>query len=565
MPTPPPGGGTVDQHTAAERDEDREEPPGHAGRSRWLSLTVLATALGMIVMDGTVVSVSLPVIVEDLHLSLDDAQWVTASYAVVLAALLLTAGRLGDRYGRRRVLVVGIVLFLLGSVLSSAAESSGTLIAARLVQGLGGAAVLPGTLSTVNATFRGRDRAAAFGVWGAVISGAAAVGPLLGGWLTTSYSWPWIFLVNVPLGVLVLVGTAVWVPETRAAGDVRGSDVPGFLLSVVGFGTLVFALIEGQQLGWWAPAGDGDVLGLRWPADAPVSLVPVLLGVALLSLVAFVLWERRRAREGRFVLVNLGLFGLPTFRWGNVTAGTVAVGEFGLIFVLPLYLVDVLDLSSLQAGLVIAAMALGAFFSGASARHLAARIGPPAVVVVGLVLEIVGVLAVSVAVGPAASLLVLSALLVVYGVGLGLASAQLTGTTLRDVPSQESGQGSATQSTVRQLGSALGTAVVGAVLAAALTSSVPAALADVPGLPPAQVQRLATETSASAGSLIARLRAEGTASDLGEDTPRVVEALDQGFADATAASLRGATVFLLLGFGGSLLVVRAARRERTTT
>lgn len=554
-------GGTVEEQGTA-RVGGRQA--ADAGRSRWLSLTVLATALGMIIMDATVVSVSLPTIVEDLDLSLDDAQWVTAAYNVVLAALLLTAGRLGDALGRRRVLAVGVVLFLVGSLMSSQAESSGALIVARLVQALGGAAVLPGTLSTVNATFRGKDRAAAFGVWGAVIAGAAAIGPLLGGWLTTSFSWPWIFLVNVPIGALVLVGLAVWVPETRAPSDLPGRDVLGPVLSALGFGMLVFGLIEGQQLGWWRPSGDGTVLGLTWPQDAPVSVVPVLFALSAVVLALFVLWERHLARRRRSALLDLGLFALPTFRWGNITAATVAVGEFGLLFVLPLYLVDVLDLSALGAGFVLAALALGAFFSGAAARLVAARIGPPRVVVVGLAIEIVGVLAVALVVGPATEPALLAALLVVYGVGLGLASAQLTGTTLLEVPPQESGQGSAAQSTVRQLGSALGTAIVGAVLAASLMSSVPARLADVPGLPPAEADQLADDTSASAGSLIARLRSEGTASPLGPDEPRVVAALDAGFADATAASLRGALVFLVLGFGGSLLVVRAARGRSQT-
>ena len=167
---------------------------------KWAGLFVLATALSMIVLDGTIVGVALPTIIEDLHLDLGDAQWVNASYSVVFAALLLTAGRLGDRLGRRNMLLGGVVVFLAGSLLASQADDAGTLIVARLIQGVGGAFVLPATLSTVNATFRGKDRAVAFGIWGAVISGMAAVGPLLGGWLTTSFTWPWIFLVNLPIG-----------------------------------------------------------------------------------------------------------------------------------------------------------------------------------------------------------------------------------------------------------------------------------------------------------------------------------------------------------------------------
>lgn len=169
---------------------DPSAPPATPDRHRWKALGVLAAGLALIVIDGSIVAVSLPTIIADLSLDLTDAQWVTTSYAVVLSALLLIAGRLGDRMGRRRLLIAGVGVFVLASVLAALSSSGGMLIAARLLQGVGGAAILPSTLSSVNATFRGRERAAAFGVWGAVMAGAAALGPLLGGWLTSGFSWP---------------------------------------------------------------------------------------------------------------------------------------------------------------------------------------------------------------------------------------------------------------------------------------------------------------------------------------------------------------------------------------
>ncbi|WP_029251676.1 DHA2 family efflux MFS transporter permease subunit [Paraoerskovia marina] len=541
-------------------DPEATARPDH----RWRALLVLATALSMIVIDGTIVSVALPVIIDDLGLDLIDAQWVNASYAVVFAALLLTTGRLGDRLGRRKMLVIGVLLFTVGSLLAAVAGGAEALIGARVVQGLGGALVLPATLSTVNATFRGKDRVTAFAIWGAVISGMAAVGPLLGGWLTTSFTWPWIFLVNLPIGALVLVGTFLWVPETRAHISEPGLDVVGLLLSAGGFGALVFGLIEGQTLGWWTPDTALSIFGLTWSADAPVSVVPVVLALAVIMLVGFVAWERHRARVGRSALLDLSLFSIPTFRWGNLTAMTVAVGEFGIIFVLPLFLVNVLGLSTMGAGLVLAAMALGAFFSGAMARHLAAAVGAPMVVVIGLLLEVVGVIAVAFTVTPTTSAWLLAALLAVYGLGLGLASAQLTGTTLSEVPAELSGQGSATQSTARQVGSALGTAFVGAALAVGLATAVPAAIDEVADVPAGVSEQLTTATTDSAGSVISELRSEGTDSPAGDATPQVVDALSEGFADATRASLLVAAAFLFLGLAGSGLVVRASRREVVT-
>lgn len=536
--------------------EDEATPPT---RREWLGLAALSTALGMIVLDGTIVGVALPTIIRDLDLDLTDAQWVNSIYAVVLAALLLSSGRLSDRLGRRRMLLVGLVLFMVGSVLAALSDAASPLIWARVVQALGAALIMPATLSTVNATFRGRYRAAAFGVWGAVISGAAAVGPLAGGALTQYASWEWIFIVNIPLGLIVMVTTLMWVRETRGGDNRPGVDVDGALLSGIGFGALVFAIIEGPNLGWWKPTTDFTVFGLTWPATAPISIVPILLLVGIAALVLFVLWERHRARNGRSAILDLTLFSLPTFAWGNVTAAMVAIGEFAIIFVLPLYLMNVLGLDVMIAGLILAAMAVGAFVSGASARHLAARFGAPGVVLLGLFLEVAGVLVLALFISATSSGWLIAAVLAVYGLGLGLASAQLTSTVLRDVPPKQSGQGSATQSTVRQVGSALGTAFSGAALSVALAVTLPKALAQG-GITGDAATQVADETRQSAGTTIEILRQQGTSSPFGADTDAVVQALADGFSDGTRAAMLVAVVFLALGVLGAVRVWVVARR-----
>ena len=455
------------------------EPATGVTRRAWAGLWVLAAALAMIVLDGTIVGVALPAIITDLRLDLTQAQWVNSLYSVVFAALLLTAGRLGDRWGRRRLLLAGLGVFVAASVLAALATDAPALLTARALQGIGGALVLPSTLSTVNATFRGRDRAAAFGIWGAVMSGAAALGPLLGGLLTQVASWPLVFWVNVPIGVAVMIATVRLVDETRDTElDQHGVDLAGPLLSATGLGLIVFGLIESSALGWWTPKAALSVFGLTWPADAAVSPVPVALALGAVLVAAFLLVEARRQARGLATVLDLRLFRLPTFTLGNATALLVAVGEFALLFVLPLFLVTSLGLGMLAAGAVLAAMATGAFLSGASARHLAARLGPSRVVVVGLVLEVIGAAATAVVAALSGSGWLVAAALLPYGLGLGLASAQLTSTTLRDVPTAQSGSGSATQSTVRQLGAAFGSALGGTALAAALTTHNAAALAD---------------------------------------------------------------------------------------
>ena len=530
-----------------------EQDPPAAGR--WAALGMLAAGLGLVVLDGTIVSVSLPSIISDIHLDLGDAQWVNSLYAVVLAALLLSAGSLADRWGRKKLFITGLLIFMAGSLLAATADAAGPLIAARAVQAVGAASIMPATLSSVNSLFQGRERAAAFGIWGAVISGAAAIGPLAGGLLTEYASWHWIFLVNLPLGTALLVLGLIFIPETKGQIDTKGVDVDGALLSSLGMGALVFAIIEGPDAGWLTPSKELKIGSFIWPADAPVSMVALALLISATALTLFVLWERHRARNGRSALLQLRLFEHKTFSWGNLTAASVAIGEFALLFVLPLFLVNALGLSVLQAGFILAAMALGAFASGAAARHLAAALSPAGTVLLGLGMEAAGVAVLAFVLSSSVPIWLIAAALVFYGLGLGLASAQLTGTVLAEVPVQISGQGSATQSTVRQIGSALGTAISGAVLSAALALTLPARL-DEDSVPAAQAAQLAEATRQSAGTTITQLRVQPPAEF---DPAAAIDALSSGFADATRISMLAAMVFLLLGAAGAWRLLHAQR------
>lgn len=536
-----------------------EQHPG-----RWNALAVLAAGLALIVMDGTIVGVALPTMITALDLSLTNAQWVNAIYNVIFAALLLGSGRLGDRIGRRTTFAAGVALFIGGSLLAGLSTTATTLITARAVQGVGGALVLPATLSSVNSLFHGKDRAAAFGVWGAVMSGTAALGPLLGGVLTQYFSWQWIFWVNLPLGLLVLLGIYAWVPQTHGKRNVRGVDVDGLLTSAIGFGLVVFGLIEATTLGWWEKKETLRIGSWSWPESWTVSPVPFAIGIGLIFIGLFLRWELHRARNGRDALLDLSLFKVGTFSWGNLTAAMVAVGEFALMFVLPLFLVNAVGLSTVRTGLVLAAMAFGAFVSGASARHLAARLGAPGVVVLGLALEVVGVGLLAGVVATQGSTWFIVGALVVYGVGLGLASAQLTSTVLAGIPEAQSGAGSATQSTVRQLGSAMGAAIAGSALAAAMARTIPASLDAVAGVPENVLSKLSDATQASAGSMIGQLR-DATPSDpftapLGDARSVVVQQLSSGFAEAAAWSIGFSALFLLLGLLGSVMVLRETKK-----
>ena len=330
-------------------------------------------------MDATVVNVALPVIIEDLGLTATQAEWMNAVYSLMFAALLLTLGRVGDLYGRRKLFGVGMVVFVVASVAAGFSQSGAMLIAARVVQGAGAAAILPATLSTINAVFHGRERAIAFAVWGSTIGGMAALGPLVGGWLTTSSTWRWAFWINVPVGLLVLLGIVRWVPETRDDATRPGLDLTGVVLSAVGLGLIVFGLIEGQHFGWW-----------RQDSGA-ISPVPVALAAGLLLMAAFVAVQRARARADKVVLVDLRLLGVRSFRYGSIAALVVALGEFGLLFTLPLLLQNALGYSALGTGWLIVSLAVGTFVASGTTPQLTTRYGGRAVVRVGLATEAVAV------------------------------------------------------------------------------------------------------------------------------------------------------------------------------
>ncbi|MBN9170915.1 MAG: MFS transporter, partial [Microbacterium sp.] len=237
--------------------------PDYSSR-RWVGLVFISIAVSLIIVDSTIVNVAVPSIVDDLGISSTQVQWVQEAYTLVFAALLLVFGSLADRFGRRRMMLTGVAIFAVSSVAAALAPTGDLLILARLVQGVGGAMILPTTLSLINATFRGKERGLAFAVWGSTIGGMAAVGPLLGGWLTTDFSWRWAFGINVPLGIAIIVGVALTVAESREP-ERRGIDVVGAILSVVTTGSLVFGLVEGRTLGWWRTATPLRIGDWTWP------------------------------------------------------------------------------------------------------------------------------------------------------------------------------------------------------------------------------------------------------------------------------------------------------------
>lgn len=524
------------------------ETPAHG----WLPMLFIGLGTAMIIMDATIVNVSLPSMIADLGLSSIDAEWVNAVYALTFAALLIIFGRVGDRVGRRLVFVLGAVVFVGASIYAAASRSGEHLITARALQGVGGAMMSPTSLSLVNSLYTGRARNIAFALYGSIIGGMAALGPLIGGWLTTNFSWTWAFWINVPIGIAVIVGALKVVPEVRDPGDRAGLDVVGAVLSAVGIGALVFGLIEGRNYGWIRVQEDATLLGREYAAGA-ISPVAIAFLISALSLLGLYLVETRRTRAGRSALIDFRLFRIPTFGLGSVAALIVSLGEFGILFSLPLFLQSVLGYSALGAGALLATLAVGSFISAPTAASLANRYSPRFVARLGMGLEVVGIVGLGATITPTTSAWVMSFWLLIYGMGVGYASAQLTGLILADVPVRQSGQASGTQSTMRQIGSAMGTAVLGTVLFVTLYNQTADHLQEL-GLPQEQATQVADLVETTAGTVIPEL-------DEPPGSPQVQQAASEAFAHAVEITAYVAAGFVFLGLLATLALPPGHQRR----
>lgn len=506
-------------------------------RYRWAVLATLGLGVGTVVMDATIVNVALPRVIDELSLTAADAQWVGAAYSLVFAALLLVVGRVGDLLGRRRLFGAGMTLFMLASVVAGLSVNAPMLIAARLVQGVGASLVVPSTLSTLNAWFTGRARTVAFAVWGIAIGGMAAVGPFVGGWLTTAVTWRWAFWLNIPIGLIVLAGIITVVPETRDPSSRPGLDIAGIVLSSVGMALVVFAAIEGSYFGWWTqPSGT-------------LSPVPVALVVGATLLAVFVASQWTRRRRGAPVLVDLDLLRLSTFRYGIVAALVVAFGEFGLLFTLPLLLQGTLGYSALGTGALMLVLAMGTFLVSGMVPQLTNRVGQRAIVRTGLALEALSVGALALTLSRTIGSVELAGWLFGYGVGVGMATAQLTSVILSQVPSADSGQASGLQSSARQLGSALGVAVLGGLL---ITSVGSTTLANLAGIVPAPAASgIADAVRHSAGIAIAGLTVN----------PAVHAAAADAMVHASRLTTGAAALVILVGLLATLALPRVSEPQ----
>ncbi len=508
--------------------ENSHWPDGHPRRRQ--ILLVLCLSLLVVVIDNTVLNTALPTLARDLHAGTSSLQWIVDAYTLCFAALLIPAGALGDRFGRRLSLIGGLIVFALGSLAASFAPSSGMLIADRVVMGFGAAFVMPATLSILNAVFPPGERAQAIAAWSAVAGVGIVIGPTLGGFLLSHFWWGSVFLVNVPLVALALAGVIRIVPETAEPGR-RSLDIAGTLLVAGALFLIVDAIIEAPSRGW----------------TSPVTLVGALAGSAALAV--FTWWELRVSEP----LIDLRVFSHRAFSVASASVTVIFFALFGSLFVFTQYLQLVRGYSPLSAGIRALPFAIAMGAISPISPWLANKLGNRTIVPAGLALMGLGLLDLSTA-GVQTPNPALALAVAVMGAGMGLVMAPASTTIMTTVPSDQAGAGSAVNDTIREVGGALGVAVVGSITAAAYRSRLSGDL--VTRHAPGVVVHIATGSIAAADAI-----GKGVGGVRGSE---IVQAAHNSFTSAMALGMRVAAAVALVSAVATVAALPGRAKARAS-
>ncbi|HEX4492056.1 MAG TPA: MFS transporter [Acidimicrobiia bacterium] len=521
--------------------------------ARWVTLVIVLLAAFIVVLDNTVLNVSIPTILRDFHTTLPALEWVVTGYALMFATLLIIGGRLGDIYGHRRIFIIGTALFGVGSFIASVSTGVPELVLGEaVIEGIGASLMLPATLALLSGTFQGRERATAFAAWGASAGVAAACGPVVGGFLTTNYSWRWSFRINVIIAPLAIIGAIVFMRDNVSSRKRVKLDFLGAALVAVGMFLFVFALSEGGTYGWLKPVESFSIGGTDlWPGTWSISMIPVVLAVAVAVLAVFYVVERSKERRKAAPLFEFAHLRLATYRYGLLTGLVVAMGQLGLSFVLPVFLQEGRHLSAAQNGLWQLPTGIFVILGAQLGGRLIRSVGTTVVVRAGFVLYAGGIVYLLHAVNLNLTALGLLPGLALYGTGIGFAGAQLTNVVLSEIPNESSGVASGANTTVRQVGAALGVAVIGSLLTAQTVSQTVGAFKRAPL--PANVKAQAIAGVHALGPNYAP-----PASVSGRNAALLQSALEHGVTTGTRWALAFAVVVIAIGTALSFLIPRDA-------
>jgi EmrB/QacA subfamily drug resistance transporter len=527
--------------------------PAHLDPRRWVALLVVLLAAFIVVLDNTVLNVAIPTIRSDFHTTLPSLLWVITGYALTFATLLVIGGRLGDIYGHRRIFIIGAGLFGVGSLVASVSTSVPQLILGEaIIEGIGASLMLPSTLAILSTTFQGRERASAFAWWGATAGVAAAFGPVVGGFLTSNYSWRWSFRINVIIAPIAIIGALVFMKKGERAARRLPLDASGAALIAAGMFLLVFALSEGSTYGWWKPLKEFSVVGHGvWPVSRSVSVMPIVLAVSIAILVWFYFVERAKERRAEHPLFPFAHLKIKTYRYGLLTGLVLAMGQFGLSFVLPVFLQGARLLTPEQNGWWQFPTGVFIIIGAQLGGRLIRAVGVTIVVRLGLFSYAAGMLLIWHAVSLDITALRLVPGLAFYGVGIGFAGAQLTNVVMSEIPAESSGVASGANTTVRQVGAALGVAMIGSLLSVQILSHSVTKIR-------AAVLPAAVKVQALAGVHAQGAFYQPPASTSPHDTSILQHALRTSVAGGTRIALVFAAVVVLLGALVSFLIPRVA-------
>lgn len=538
-------------------DAPDPDPPDPDPR-RWFAAAVVIVSVAIPVLDNTVLNVAIPTILREFRTDLPSLQWVITGYSLTFATFLIIGGRLGDMYGHRRMFIVGAAIFGAGSFLASVSHSVPTLVLGEaIIEGIGASLLLPATLSILSTTFQGAERAVAFAAWGTIAGASVAFGPLVGGFLTTNYSWRWSLRINVIAAPLFIIGALLLMRPDRRPTRRPSIDLPGAAMIATGSFALVFALSEAATYGLFRPLRDFSIAGRDvWPADRAISIAAVAFLAAVVILAGFYAFERAKERRDGDPLFEFSQLKHLGFRYGLQTTMVLAMGQFGFLLVVPVLLQNGQHFTALRAGAYMVPMGALIALGAPLGARLTRVIGTTRVVRIGLVLEAVGLVLVALMISTHTTLLALFPGSALFGIGVGFASSQLTNVILSDIDQAKAGVASGTNTTVRQVGAALGIAVIGSLLNAQTIKQAVRSVQTIT-LPPGVE-----------AATIARIRAQGVNFTPPSGTPReqaieLARALERSVVAGARPALLFAAGVVTLGAFLSLLIPNIGPHEES--
>lgn len=542
MDTPP----INDAQQAIAYADDPQETPQPFWK-KWGGLVVMSLALAIIVIDTSLLNVSLKTIINDLKTDIESMQWVITAYTLILSAFTITGGRLGDLFGRKRMFMLGAVIFAIGSFIASISTNVTMMIVGEaVIEGIGAALMLPATASLLVSNFVGKERSIAFGIWGGIAAASSAIGPILGGWLTTNYSWRWGFRINIFVAAALIIGSLI-IRESRDREERRSLDIVGVILSGLGLLSIVFGFIKATTYGWLTEKVPLEIFSKTIDLGN-LSPVPVFIGLGLIILILFIVWERRIEKRGKTPLVSLELLKNRQFSVGTLTTAVVSLGMAGLVFSLPVFLQTVRNLDALHTGLTMFPLSISLLVAAPVAGFLGHKFEPKRIIQLGLLLNTAAYFVLRQTLSVDSGTQELMPGMILFGVGMGLTMSQISNISLSAVSVQQAGEASGVNNTLRQVGMTLGSAILGAVLLSTLATNLSTGVRNSQIIPDALKETLSEQVQTNASAI----EFGGPSSIPGAMPPQLSEEISniakQATTNANKTTLLYGALFSFLGF-----------------